>query len=262
MNRKLHIQGFKSSLLAVAFVLADVFVTPTTFAAFVPVTEPVLSQKVLSPGNDEAILHVLTTMSNKDIEKLTGKRLTLKEKAGLFMLRRKALKNGRSKEQNMADWEDKCFTMYLKNGDIIEVKLIQISTSEIKYQRCNKPDDPEIVIAKADVFSIKDSNGEAIYSSKDDSWKKGYASADGETDRLALASGITGLAAVTFGLLFWPLGMAAGIAAGVMGIVSLSRLKKNRNLRGEGWAITGIVAGGLWLFFGVLIIIALASGWW
>ncbi len=92
MNRKLHIQGFKSSLLAVAFVLADVFVTPTTFAAFVPVTEPVLSQKVLSPGNDEAILHVLTTMSNRDIEKLTGKRLTLKEKAGLFMLRRKALK--------------------------------------------------------------------------------------------------------------------------------------------------------------------------
>jgi hypothetical protein len=259
MNRKLHIQNFKSSLLAAAFVFGLVFFAPNTYAAYVPAIEKASTGNAL---NADDVYQSLAVMRNREIEVLAGRKLTIREKAGLYLLRRQIRKKGAGITQNRAAWEDKCFTMYLKNGDIIEVKLIQISTTEIKYQRCKKPDDPEIVIAKADVFSIKDSNGEAIYSTKDDSWKKGYASAEGETDRLALASGITGLAAVTFGLLFWPLGLAAGIAAGVMGIVSLSRFKKNRNLRGEGWAITGIVAGGLWLFFGVLIMIALASGWW
>ena len=258
MNRKLHIRFFTSPLFAAAFVLGAVFFTPTTYAAFVPTSEKVSTGNSLTADD---FYKELAVMRNKEIEVLTGRKLTIKEKAGLYMLRRQIRKNESGITQNPA-WDDKCFTMYLKNGDIIEVKLNQISTTEIKYRRCNKPDDPEIVIAKADVFSIKDSNGEAIYTSKDDSWKKGYASVDGETDKLALASGIIGLAAVTFGLLFWPVGLAAGIAAGVMGIVSLSRYKKNRNLRGEGWAITGIVAGGLWLFFGLLIMIALSSGWW
>ncbi len=261
MILKLPATRFPVFFLELFFLLSLTFVTPTTFAAFVPATEPALSQKVLNPGNDEAFLYVLNTMSNKDIEKLTGKKLTIKEKAGLFILRRKAIKNGRLHAQNMADWEDKCFSMYLKNGDVIEVKLIQISTSEIKYKRCNKPDDPEIIIAKTDVFTIKDSNGEAIYSSKDESWKNGNVAADGVTDKLALASGITGIAAVTLGLLIWPVGLAAAIAAGVMGIIALNRFKKNPKLRGEGWAITGIVAGGLWILFALLVLIAYASGW-
>lgn len=261
MNRKLTKSKLIGVYLLLIFLSSLTSLAPKTFAAFVPATEPVFSQKALSPGNDEAFLYVLTTMSNKDIEKLTGKKLTIKEKAGLFILRRKAIKNGRLHAKNMADWEDKCFSMYLKNGDVIEVKLIQISTSEIKYKRCNKPDDPEIIIAKTDVFTIKDSNGEAIYSSKDESWKNGNAAADGVTDKLALASGITGIVAVTLGLLFWPVGLPAAIAAGIMGIISLNRFKKNPKLRGEGWAITGIVAGGLWILFALLVLIAYASGW-
>ncbi len=259
MNRKPYQSYCTTCFLIPVFVVGFVFFWQKTYAAFVPASEPVLSQSALNPKNVDDIDNLLANLGNKDMEKLLGRKLTFKEKAGLFMLHRQVGKKGQGNFWTPADRDDKCFTMYLKNGDVIEVKLIQISTTDIKYQRCNKPDDPEIIIAKADVFTIKDAKGEAIYSSKDESWKKGYGAADGETDKLALASGITGIAAVTLGLFIWPLGMAAALAAGVMGIVSLNRMKKSRSLRGQGWAITGIVAGGLWVLVGGLIIIALAS---
>jgi hypothetical protein len=259
MIRKIPIQHLPAIFLVALYVLCLPFFSPNAYAAFVPSTEQVKSGKAIGPVNHQDTYTILSALTNKEIEKLTGKKLTLREKAGLYLLRRNAVKMNSGYFQIPADWEDKCFTMYLKNGDIIEVKLIQITTTEIKYKRCNKPDDPEILIAKEDVFSIKDSNGESIFSSKDESWKKGYEVADGQTDKLALASGITGIFALTLGILFWPVGLAAGIAAGIMGIMSMRRFRENPKLRGEGWAITGITAGGLWVFFGILVLIALAA---
>lgn len=261
MNRKLHTQKLIAFLLVPLIVLSLTFLTTQSYAAFVPSKEQVKSGKEIKVEIPQDTYSFLSLLSNKEIEQLTGKKLTIREKAGLFFLRRQAGRKVAGLTQNPADWEDKCFSMYLKNGDVLEVKLIQITPTEIKYKRCNKPDDPEIVISKEDVFSIKDSNGDAIYSSKDETWKKGYEVADGATDKLALASGITGIAALTLGLLFWPVGLAAGIAAGIMGIMSMRRFRENPKLRGEGWAITGIVAGGLWIFFAILVLIALAAGW-
>jgi hypothetical protein len=261
MNRKLPDHKSSALFFVWLFIISFTLFTPESYAAFVPSNEKVKSVKETKNEIPQDAYSFLAGLNNSEIEMLTGKRLTLREKAGLYFLRRQAGKNGSGKLQNPAGSEDKCFTMYLKNGDVLEVKLIQITPDEIKYKRCNKPDDPEIVIAKSDVFSLKDSNGEAIYSSKDESWKNGKPVADGATDKLALASGITGIAALTFGLLFWPLGLAAGIAAGIMGIMSMRRFNTNRKLRGEGWAIVGITAGGLWVFFGILVLIALAAGW-
>ncbi len=83
----------------------------------------------------------------------------------------------------------------------------------------------------------------------------------GRTDGLALAAGISGIVALTLGLVFWPLGLAAGIAAGVMGIISLGRFRDNPDLRGQGWAITGIIASGLWIVLLLLGLFALALLW-
>lgn len=253
-NLKFQFVNLNQYLLVPAIVLALVFLAPDAHAAFVPEGKQGSSKKTFGSAARLETYSFIAGFTNKEIEILAGRKLTIREKLGLNMLRRQ-------NKANVAGTGDKCFTMYLKNGDVLEVNLIQISTNEIKYKRCNKPDDPEIVISKEDVFSIKDGSGEAIYSSKNETWKKDYAAVDGGTDRLALAAGITGIFAVTFGILFWPAGLAAGLAAGIMGIVSLSRFKTNQKLRGEGWAITGIVAGGLWVFFGILVLIALASGW-
>jgi hypothetical protein len=261
MNRKLPLLHFPGFFPVASIILSLFLLCSNVYGAFVPSAPKGTFPKTASVYNPEHPYNILAGLSNNEIEVLTGKRLTLREKAGLYFLRRKAGKGVSGNLQKPAGSEDKCFTMYLKNGDVLEVKLIQITPDEIKYKRCNKPDDPEIVIAKADVFSIKDSNGDAIYSSKNESWKNGYEVADGATDKLALASGITGIAALTFGLLFWPAGLAAGIAAGIMGIMSMKRFNTNRKLRGEGWAIVGITAGGLWVFFGILVLIAYAAGW-
>jgi hypothetical protein len=246
---------------ATALIFVCIFFASTESAAFVLRGEKDNTKREINALDMQEATLQLALMSNKEIEAITGKKLTFKEKAGLYFFRKQMKKQNSGYFKKISANNDKCFTMYLKNGDVIEVKLIQITTTEIKYQRCNKPGDPEIFIAKSDVFSIKDADGDVIYSSKDDSWKRGMGASNGETDGLALASGITGIAAVTLGLFLWPLGLAAGIAAGVMGIISLRRLKDNQNLKGEGWAITGIVAAGLWLIFGILILIALASGW-
>ena len=47
----------------------------------------------------------------------------------------------------------------LKNGDEIKSKVLEISTSEIKYKKFENIDGPTIVILKSTVFMIKYKNG-------------------------------------------------------------------------------------------------------
>ncbi len=248
-------------ILVQALLLNLTFFAPTAQAAFVPEEKKTVTIKKDNPQNAADFYFVLASLSNRELEALTGKKLTFKEKLSLKALRQQVRKKNLLPVTFPPEQMQKCFTMYLVNGDVIEVKLIQITTNEIKYQRCNKPDDPEIIIAKEDVFSIKDSEGDTIYSSKNEKWKKGYEVTDGATDKLALAAGIAGIAAITVGLFFWPVGLLGALAAGIMAPMALSRFKKNPNLRGKGWAITGLVASILWTFFVILAILVIAAGW-
>lgn len=256
MNRKSRI--FLHRLAALLFFVCILF-SQHSYSAFVPsATHPAQVKNTVNPEN---IWLKMAFMSNKDIEKAIGKKLSFREKIGIILLKRNIRKNYRSYLKNQQFLNDECFTMYLKNGDVIEVKLLQISPNEIKYQRCNKPGDPEIIISKADVFSIKDKSGEIIYSSQNESWKKGPIPDTRRVESLSLTSGILGIGSLTVGLLFGPIGLAAGITAFVLGLVSLRKYRNNNNARGQGWAITGVVAGGLWLLFGLFILVALAT-WW
>jgi hypothetical protein len=193
--RKLSIKFFQiiSSVLIFVFVLC----IPNGYGAKVPAEKNETSKQEVSAESMQEAYLKLTSMSNKEIESLIGKKLTIKEKLGLYLFRKEIKKSNKRNAKWVASFNDECFTMYLKNGDILEVKLIQITPTEIKYQRCNKPGDPEIVIAKSDVFSIKDKSGDLIYSSKDDSWKSGNGNLSPGTNSLALASGIVGIGSVT-----------------------------------------------------------------
>jgi hypothetical protein len=39
---------------------------------------------------------------------------------------------------------EECSQIIMKNGDIIQANIIQITTNDIKYRRCGKPNDPAI----------------------------------------------------------------------------------------------------------------------
>lgn len=56
-------------------------------------------------------------------------------------------------------YSDSCDMLVLRNGDEIEAKVTEISTSEIKYKRCNHLTGPTVIIDKADVLFVKYSNG-------------------------------------------------------------------------------------------------------
>lgn len=256
---KLSIRFFQ--ILSAVLIFVFVLCIPNGYGARVPAEKNETSRQEVSAESMQEAYLKLTSMSNKEIESLIGKKLTIKEKLGLYLFRKEIKKSNKRNAKWVASFNDECFTIYLKNGDVLEVKLIQITPNEIKYQRCNKPGDPEIVIAKSDVFSIKDKSGDLIYSSKNESWKKGYGTRTGPTDNLAMVSGILGIASLTVGLLVWPLGLAAGLVAFILGLSALRRFRTNNEIRGEGWAITGVTAGGLWIFFGILVLIALAAGW-
>lgn len=47
-----------------------------------------------------------------------------------------------------------------KNGDEIEVKVIEISTNEIEYKKWSNQDGPSYTLLKNEVFMIKYNNGE------------------------------------------------------------------------------------------------------
>lgn len=251
-NRRFH--GFTAF-----FVVACIVLSMQSYGAFVPATpSPAQEKQELTLKNTWLQLALLRT---EDMEAALGKKLSFREKIALQVLRKKSRKKFNSYMANNPSSSDECFTMYLKNGDVLEVKLLQITQNEIKYQRCNKPGDPEIIISKSDVFSIKDKAGELIYSLKNESWKKDAPLDTRRIESLSLTSGIVGIGSVTLGLLFGPLGLAAGITAFILGLVSLKRYKNNKEARGQGWAITGVVTGGLWLLFTLLVLVALAAYW-
>ena len=49
--------------------------------------------------------------------------------------------------------------MYKKNGDIVEIKLIRLTPTEITFKRFDTPDGPEYTIPKGDVIKIRYANG-------------------------------------------------------------------------------------------------------
>lgn len=56
--------------------------------------------------------------------------------------------------------EEPCDVITLKNGNEISANVQEITTSEIKYKKCNQDDSPLISIYKKEVLMVKYSNGE------------------------------------------------------------------------------------------------------
>lgn len=54
---------------------------------------------------------------------------------------------------------DSCDLIIFKDGSEVPVKLIEISSRQIKYKKCSLPDGPLYVTNKADLFMIKYVNG-------------------------------------------------------------------------------------------------------
>jgi hypothetical protein len=144
---------------------------------------------------------------------------------------------------------EECSQIIMKNGDIIQANIIQITTNDIKYRRCGKPNDPEINISKKEVLFVKASDGATIY--KNDS-RIDEASSQ-KTNGFAIAGFI-------FGLLGFLTGFGA-ILGLVFSAIGLSRIKKNpKRFRGRGLAIAGLVLSIIVIGIVLLILLLLLAG--
>jgi Domain of unknown function (DUF4190) len=192
--------------------------------------------------------------SPKEIETKTGKKLNFFQRMGLKMLQKKM-------QKAMKQQGDNCSKIVMKDGDIIEANIIQISPTEIKYKRCGKPNDPELVIYKKDVLSVKTADGEIIFrntnnnANTDDSNNNNRDKNYGTDDRNnsnnsnepkmegnALAGMICGIMGLVLG--FNLIGLAAGVVGIILSIIGMNKIKREpKKYKGKGMALAGLVCG-------------------
>ena len=72
--------------------------------------------------------------------------------------KKEIFKNTKLISNRISSIED-CDILTLKNGEELNVKVLEIGQSEIKYKKCDNQNGPTISIRKSEVFSIKYPNG-------------------------------------------------------------------------------------------------------
>jgi Domain of unknown function (DUF4190) len=186
-------------------------------------------------------------------QQVTQQKLSFKDRILLKVLSLK-MKYFNDKSLTSNDLLGDCAKIVLKDGDVIEANIIQITPIEVKYKRCGKPNDPETILYKKDILSIKASDGEIIYRNTGNNTSRTATPStqttnDGPSyDGYSIASLVTGISGlVLFGT--W-LGLAAGICGIVFGYMGLKRINANPDMykgknMARGGLITGIIACAL-----------------
>jgi hypothetical protein len=157
--------------------------------------------------------------------------------------------------------DESCDVIYFRNNKVVSAKVVEISSTDIKYKRCDNLDGPLIVVDKNSVKSILYKNGDTetftesypIKPIQENTRINKYSpNTDANYDGYAIASFACG---VLFFLLF------PAILGFIFGIISLKRIKESDGkLKGKVFALIGTVIGGLLLFITLLALIILIVG--
>lgn len=143
-----------------------------------------------------------------------------------------------------------CDSIVLRNGDIMEARVIEIGQREIRYRKCGDNEGPVFVVNLTDVFMIKYPNGTRDYFTSD---RNPAPSMGGTVAKKADGMAVAGFIGSMAGLFI--LGIPLGIMAVVFGFVSLGKIRRHPDrYRGKGFAIASIIIGAIDVI-GMLIIL-------
>jgi len=67
---------------------------------------------------------------------------------------------GKSQFTGTKTFLDNCDSIFLRKGEVVLAKVLEINPTEIKYKNCNNPDGPLIIIYKNTVSHIRYTNGQ------------------------------------------------------------------------------------------------------
>ncbi len=146
-----------------------------------------------------------------------------------------------------------CDTIVLRNGDIIQARVIEIGQREIRYKKCENDQGPALVIGLADVFMIKYPNGTRDYFTTE---KTTGSSGSNAMPKKMHGMALSGFIGSLVGLFI--LGIPLGIMAVVFGSVSLGKIDKHpERFKGRGMAIASIIIGAVDIIGMIILLTAM-----
>ncbi len=149
----------------------------------------------------------------------------------------------------------------LRNGDEINVKVIELTDNLVKYKRCDNLDGPLISITKSKVFSIKYNNGTKEVFKESEVTPPVTAQKNIPIDKSKLRMHPLSVVAFIFsilGIIFVPFSIIALILASqaIKKINKNPTVYKGETLAGVAKIIAGVIVA-IWAFLIFLVIIAL-----
>lgn len=171
---------------------------------------------------------------------------------------------------------DPCDVMILKTGDEIQVKVLEVNGSTIKYKKCENLGGPDYYIDRSDVFMIKYANGikEVINDPKPSDQQNNadaprYRVPPHIDTRTVPGIAITAFVLSLVSVFLSYLGFFTLIAGFVLGFAALKQINSNpERYKGRGFAYTAIIFSGVFLllillvFLILLMVIAGHGGGW
>jgi hypothetical protein len=147
--------------------------------------------------------------------------------------------------------QQSCDTIVLRNGDILQGKVVEIGEREIRYKNCDNIQGSSLVVSLSEVFMIKYPNGTRDYFTTERSQASpGGSTLPKKTHGLALSGFIGSLVGL------FVLGIPLGIMAVIFGSISLGSIDKHpERYKGRGLAIASIIIGAVDII-GMIIILA------
>ncbi len=177
-------------------------------------TEPVAVKKEKTKEKYTPVVTEQETETKPQVEAsadLSLKPLKLKEKT-IFSLQK----------------DDPCDLITLKNGEEVSVKVLEITSIEVKYKKCDAPDGPLYVVKKSDVFMIKYANGtkEVLKSSEEPKNSQSNSSSNSNQNSSNNGGAKTTHELAIFALVAGILGLVAGLGSIPAIILGNSAIKK------------------------------------
>ncbi|MBL7912967.1 MAG: DUF4190 domain-containing protein [Bacteroidia bacterium] len=156
-----------------------------------------------------------------------------------------------------------CDQIMLKNGEEVSAKILEITPTEVKYQKCGVTDGPLYIVKKSDVFMIKYVNGtkevfkvegtEPTSNSNNNGTNKPKDKYTGPKKMHPLA--VLAFISAIFGI--YPLTGLASIGAIIFANIALKEIKQKPNqYKGEMLAKVARVLGYIMLVLLVIVMIA------
>jgi hypothetical protein len=107
------------------------------------------------------------------------------------------------------DKTEACDLITLKNGEEISAKVLEITSIEVKYKKCDSPDGPLYVVRKSDVFMIKYANGTKEVFKATEEQKGSSSSSSSQKNNNPVSTHELAILAIVFGVL----GLIVGIGS-------------------------------------------------